>query len=116
MTTKKGLYSTAGFFQALRMAADKEDLVAFDDVLDQAAAGAYGATAGALVATRQVKQPTPDEIKKAICDNLDRIIKICDDIISDPTSTPEEIKWAKGKKNKAKKDRKKHGCPPPPVA
>ena len=116
MTRKKGSYSTKDFFEALRRAAENEDLGGIDLVLSQGGDGAYGDVVGGFVTVWQAQQPTADDLKKAICDNLGRIFRICDGIIADPKSNPKEVAWAKAKKKTASADQTKHKCDKQPIS
>ncbi len=100
--------SSKDFFRKLRKAAQDEDFAAIDEVMGEAAGGAYGEVA------RQAGEL--QKIKDAICSNLSSIIRICDSIIGDPKADPKEVAWAKDKKKTAQEDQAKQGCPKQPVA
>ena len=55
-------------------------------------------------------------IRMAMCTNYAGIIRVCDSIIGDPSSTPEQVAWAQNKKAEAQRGAAEQGCPPPNVS
>lgn len=53
------------------------------------------------------------KLKAAQCVNYNGIIRVADSIIGDPSSSPEDVAWAEGKKKDAQAGAARNGCAPP---